>query len=296
MDFFNFLIKFIPFFIILMILFFLKRIFIEIPIEFLNHMLMDLKTSVITVPGILLSTLFIVLIATLRRIFKDRILLKFSNSNHIRKFLIIILDLSMLFRCFILSNYIFNTIPNSSYIKTIVCQYIMGKWRFLYTFILALLITIILNIIMKYIFKLFKYNHKTKVSKKNNISNNINNSNENNKTTSEHGIVAEFVQKHKIDTHNISSSTIIYNFIKNNGINLYSWERECWKCHKKTTVMSYFIDYDIEQASESIDLNTSFIGIGYLPSVDNYLAKTYKNIELKYSKSSDCEYVCVFCK
>lgn len=71
--------------------------------------------------------------------------------------------------------------------------------------------------------------------------------------------------------------------IKNYGIAIYKWEKQCWKCKCATPVYSYYLCYQLSFFDE--DFGTIGAGIGDLPTIDQYLAKLYPHIKRMYSKT-----------
>ncbi|MGG3523667.1 topoisomerase DNA-binding C4 zinc finger domain-containing protein [Bacillus pseudomycoides] len=95
----------------------------------------------------------------------------------------------------------------------------------------------------------------------------------------------------------LSKSNFILSFIKENGMNIYKWERLCWKCGKNTEVYSYYLHYQLLKSSTKTNV-VVFAGIGDIESVDNYLTNKYPSIQLKYSKTINSIYIansCIHC-
>ncbi|MDA2385409.1 topoisomerase DNA-binding C4 zinc finger domain-containing protein [Bacillus cereus] len=95
----------------------------------------------------------------------------------------------------------------------------------------------------------------------------------------------------------LSKSKFILSFIKENGINIYKWEKKCWKCGKNTEVYSYYLHYQLLKSSVNATALV-FAGIGYIQSIDNYLTNKYPSIQLKYSKTINSGYIantCIHC-
>ncbi|MBT2576912.1 topoisomerase DNA-binding C4 zinc finger domain-containing protein [Bacillus sp. ISL-8] len=95
----------------------------------------------------------------------------------------------------------------------------------------------------------------------------------------------------------LSKSKFMLSFIKENGINIYKWEKKCWKCGKNTDVYSYYLHHQQLKSSANTTALV-FAGIGNLKSVDNYLTNKYPSIQIKYSKTTNSRYTantCIHC-
>lgn len=68
------------------------------------------------------------------------------------------------------------------------------------------------------------------------------------------------------------------------GLEVYSWERECYKCHKSTRVYTYFLDYQLQD--EYVHLG-SHIGLGNIYTLDKLMMKRYGTIKMCNTKRSD---------
>ena len=76
----------------------------------------------------------------------------------------------------------------------------------------------------------------------------------------------------------------LYEVLKKDGINIYGWNHECWKCHQKTMVYTYFINKQLKPyMDEHIELDS--LGLDSLPPVDDYLKMKYSTINKNYSKT-----------
>ncbi|MFI3167843.1 MAG: hypothetical protein R3Y32_07005 [Bacillota bacterium] len=97
----------------------------------------------------------------------------------------------------------------------------------------------------------------------------------------------------------------VHQHLLKNGINIYEWERKCFKCGKKTKVKTYLLANQILNelgeefvpcAKEYRDFNLfETLGLGYFDSLDNYLMELYPTIKKKYSKEMGKEYVMNTC-
>lgn len=80
---------------------------------------------------------------------------------------------------------------------------------------------------------------------------------------------------------------ILFEILKKDGITIYSWKHECWKCHKKTKVYTYFINKQIKDYMHSY-AELGNLGLGSINSIDRYLMNNYKTINNNYSKTRNC--------
>lgn len=76
---------------------------------------------------------------------------------------------------------------------------------------------------------------------------------------------------------------LIAQFFKIQGVNIYGWGKNCWKCKKTTKVYSYYLAYEI---AEIFGTFGDEIGLGDIPYLDNILMKKYPNIHPRYSKTT----------
>jgi hypothetical protein len=89
---------------------------------------------------------------------------------------------------------------------------------------------------------------------------------------------------------------IITEFIDNYGINIYRWEKVCWKCGKKTKVYSYFLNYDLGDSDDILNFHYGAIGLGDIEYVDRILQKEISTIDLCYSNTTRSQYVANKCE
>jgi hypothetical protein len=86
----------------------------------------------------------------------------------------------------------------------------------------------------------------------------------------------------------------VANFIKNFGIGIYSWKKECWKCKKETPVFSYYLCHDLSFADDYF-IDFHGIGIGDLPSsIDKMLCDKYPTIKYDFNKACALNH-CIHC-
>lgn len=80
----------------------------------------------------------------------------------------------------------------------------------------------------------------------------------------------------------LSISEYAFKLLQQAGIKIYSWKKDCWHCHKPTTVYTYLLHYDLFVCDEKFKEYLSDISIGMgkvysgnnrhnLPQLDNYL-------------------------
>ena len=78
----------------------------------------------------------------------------------------------------------------------------------------------------------------------------------------------------------------LYEVLKIDGINIYGWDHECWKCHKTTKVYTYFINKQLKPYMDNY-LELDSLGLDSLPPVDEYLKSKYPTINNNYSKKQN---------
>lgn len=86
-----------------------------------------------------------------------------------------------------------------------------------------------------------------------------------------------------------------FEYIKEFGINLYSWDRICWKCGKTTKVYSYFLNYDLEELDEYFSWLDP-IGLGDIETLDKFLSTKYHTIRKMFSKTVSMSYFANTCE
>ena len=85
-------------------------------------------------------------------------------------------------------------------------------------------------------------------------------------------------------------------YIQHYGLNIYHWDKECYKCRKKTTVYSYYLDYDLADLDEFFSMGGPTIGLGDLSYVDELLSKQIPTIQLRYSNTTKSKYMANTCE
>lgn len=85
-------------------------------------------------------------------------------------------------------------------------------------------------------------------------------------------------------------------YIINNGLNIYRWQRVCWKCHKYTEIYSYFPMCDFNKIGSDLEQYSVGIGIGDITYFDEKLMSRYPTIKIKYSSVVKASYPANTCK
>jgi len=85
--------------------------------------------------------------------------------------------------------------------------------------------------------------------------------------------------------HTDKLENFILDILKKEGINIYSWDHECWKCHKTTKVYTYFINKQLKPYMEEYT-ELDNLGIGTIKKIDDYLMKKYQAINNNYSNTT----------
>lgn len=101
---------------------------------------------------------------------------------------------------------------------------------------------------------------------------------------------------------------IVYNYLKRNGVYIFKYEKNCFNCHKKISIYSYYLGNqtknEIGIKFEMQDFNISnlqlfeTIGIGKIEKIDKYLMNRIPTIHKNFSKTMNMEYVsntCEYC-
>lgn len=79
----------------------------------------------------------------------------------------------------------------------------------------------------------------------------------------------------------------LYDILKKDGIFIYSWDHECWKCHKNTKVYTYFLNKQLKPyMEEHVELDN--LGLGSCIPIDEYLRTHYPTINNNFSKTQNC--------
>jgi ssDNA-binding Zn-finger/Zn-ribbon topoisomerase 1 len=94
----------------------------------------------------------------------------------------------------------------------------------------------------------------------------------------------------------LSLPDLILRYIQNYGLNIYHWEKECYRCRKKTLVYSYYLDYDLADLDELFSMGGPTVGLGDLSYVDELLSKQIPTIQLRYSNTIKSKYMANVCE
>jgi len=92
----------------------------------------------------------------------------------------------------------------------------------------------------------------------------------------------------------IKTPDLIFEFLINRGVDIYSWDKECYKCYNKTKVYSYFLYYELEELDDIFSMLHG-LGLGDLSWVDNQLIKKIETIKNCFSKTTKSSYVANTC-
>ena len=79
---------------------------------------------------------------------------------------------------------------------------------------------------------------------------------------------------------------LVLKYIQLYGLNIYCWNRKCYKCGKETAVYSYYLDYDLADLDEFFSMGGPTVGLGDLSYVDELLSKQIPTIQLRYSNTT----------
>jgi len=90
---------------------------------------------------------------------------------------------------------------------------------------------------------------------------------------------------------------LVQTFILERGIDVYKWEKVCWKCNEITPVYSYYLGYELEEIDEYL---SSFgpVGLGDITYIDQLLGEEIPSVQMRFSNTTKSEYMantCAFC-
>ncbi len=83
--------------------------------------------------------------------------------------------------------------------------------------------------------------------------------------------------------------------LEQDGVNIYKWKKQCPKCKKETSVISYYLNYDLEKYDDVFEMVEN-IGIGDIPFIDKILVEKYKNVKWVTHKFQSEKYVANVCE
>lgn len=90
--------------------------------------------------------------------------------------------------------------------------------------------------------------------------------------------------------------TLVLRYIQKDGINIYRWDKECYKCKKHTQVYSYYLDYDLEEIKGFSDIISPTVGLGDISYVDELLSREIPSIQMRYSNTVQLTYMANACQ
>lgn len=94
----------------------------------------------------------------------------------------------------------------------------------------------------------------------------------------------------------LSLPNYVLKYLQTYGLNIYCWEKECYRCGKKTPVYSYYLDYDLAGLDELFSLAGPTVGLGDLSYIDELLSTKIPTIQMRYSKTTHTKYMANTCK
>lgn len=91
-------------------------------------------------------------------------------------------------------------------------------------------------------------------------------------------------------------ATFVLRYIQKNGINIYRWNKECYKCKRYTQVYSYYLDYVLEEIEGFSDVTSPTVGLGDISYVDELLSREIPSIQMRYSNTVQSTYMANTCQ
>lgn len=91
-------------------------------------------------------------------------------------------------------------------------------------------------------------------------------------------------------------SEFIFQFFQENGIKIYQWPIECWKCQKNIYVYTYLPSYQLKQVLKNFTFH--FGGLGLFPTLDEYLKNNYQTISDYFNPKLNktvVDNICIYC-
>lgn len=89
---------------------------------------------------------------------------------------------------------------------------------------------------------------------------------------------------------------LVLKYLEIYGLNIYRWDKECYKCGKKTPVYSYYLDYDLAELDEIFSMGGPTVGLGDLSYIDELLSKQIPAIQMRYSRTTNSKYMANTCE
>ena len=96
----------------------------------------------------------------------------------------------------------------------------------------------------------------------------------------------------------INLPELVLRFVEKYGINIYRWERKCYKCGKVTPVYSYYLSYELEELDEIFSMSGPTVGLGDISHVDYLLSTIIPSIKKCFSHTTQSSYIantCIHC-
>lgn len=90
----------------------------------------------------------------------------------------------------------------------------------------------------------------------------------------------------------------VFKYIEENGVDIYKWNKICWKCKELTCVYSYYLGYELEEFDEYFSGEFWTPGLGDLPFLDACMTRKFKTIKFRYSNTTKSGYIsngCIHC-
>lgn len=87
----------------------------------------------------------------------------------------------------------------------------------------------------------------------------------------------------------------VANYVEKYGINIYRWERQCYKCGNVTHVYSYYLNYDLSDMDEVFN-SWGNVGLGDFGYIDKILSEQISSIKLQYSRTTNSRYIANSCE
>lgn len=97
----------------------------------------------------------------------------------------------------------------------------------------------------------------------------------------------------------------VYRYLKENGIYIFKYEKNCFKCQIKIPIYSYYLGKQLENElgkrykMENFNIPNRHlfdtVGIGEIEKIDEYLMQKIPTIKRSYSKMMECKYVVNTC-
>ena len=95
----------------------------------------------------------------------------------------------------------------------------------------------------------------------------------------------------------VKISDIVVTFLVHTGLNIYKWDKQCYKCKLKTPVYSYYLAYEMCEVDECFS-GMFGVGVGDIPILDKLVGSEVDSAKKQYSKTSNSSYIsnaCIHC-